>query len=95
MKVKDEVETCGPLSKEHGYLGHFKKSENLQKGHNNNEMYSPVVKENILKGDLGVANRISSLRLDKQVLGGQYGLRSEVDSIRERKALDEATRKRK
>lgn len=34
MKYKDPIESCGGVTKEHGYLGHFSKSKHLSRGHN-------------------------------------------------------------
>lgn len=38
MKVKNETESCGGLTKEHSYLGHFTKSHNISRGHNSDPM---------------------------------------------------------
>jgi hypothetical protein len=31
MNIKGACETCGPMTKEHGYLGHHGKAENLER----------------------------------------------------------------
>jgi len=38
MKVKDPTESCGGMTKEHSYIGHFKNPEHLNRGHNTDPM---------------------------------------------------------
>jgi hypothetical protein len=38
MKIKDEIQTCGGMTKEHAYLGHFTKAHNISRGHNSDPM---------------------------------------------------------
>ena len=38
MKVKDPIESCGGMTQEHEYLGHFKNSKHLIRGHNTDLM---------------------------------------------------------
>lgn len=44
MKTKSVTETCGPLGKDHSYLGHFKNEKVLTQGHND----GPRIRDDVM-----------------------------------------------
>jgi hypothetical protein len=97
MKVKSAHETAG-IGKGHKYLGHFAQPKYINRGHNsdrivvtNDEPAGP--RENVLKGDEPVANKISQQRLYDQMGEGivKQRQRDEDATI---KAADELRKQR-
>ena len=81
MKVKNVVETLGPLDAKTAYMGHFKRDSVLTDGHNTNWIAGAIKHKGALHRELGIpqGEKIPRGKLEKAShAGGKLGERARL-----------------